>query len=325
VDETGRPWQLLIHEIPTKPLYLRAKVRGLLAKAGAVALKDSVYLLPTRGGARSELEAIATVAVEGGGDAFLFEASPVDARLERRLTETFQRARSADYQALASEIRRWLGRRQAADAGAGVLRSRLTHARRRLEAIARVDFFDASARGEAEAAIAELESRAQVSSELAPKRRHADLIGRTWVTRHGVQVDRIASAWFVRRFIDPRARFRFLDPGADEIRPGEIRFDMKDGDFTHEGDHCTFETLIARTGVHDPALSRVAEVVHDIDIKDGKFARSEALGVEQLLRGILLTTPDDEGRLESGFALFDTLYHSFAPPSARTRIPSNGP
>ncbi len=314
--ETGRPWQLLIHEIPTKPLYLRAKVRGLLAKAGAVALKDSVYLLPTREGARSELGAIATVAVEGGGDAFLFEASCVDARLERRLTEAFQRARSADYQALASEIRRRLGRRQAASARPGVLRSRLTRARRRLEAIARVDFFDSKARGDAEAAVAELEDRTR--SGLRPERRHAELVGRTWVTRRGVQVDRIASAWFVRRFIDPRARFRFIDPGADEIREGEIRFDMKDGDFTHEGDHCTFETLIAHTGIRDPALSRVAEVVHDIDIKDGKFARVEARGVEQLLRGILLATPDDEGRLESGFALFDTLYHSFAPPSART-------
>ncbi len=315
--ERARSWQLLIHEIPARPLYLRAKIRSLLEKAGAVALKDSVYLLPSGAAARAEFERIAASAIAGGGDAFLFEAGCLDSRLERKLIETFRRARGADYQALASGIRRWLGRRQATKAGPGILKRRLVHARRRLESIVRVDFFDSPARAEAEAAIAELESRAKAPSTGARPRPHAELIGRTWVTRRGVQVDRVASAWFVRRFIDPRARFRFIDPGADEVRPGEIRFDMRDGEFTHEGDGCTFETLIARTGVKDPSLAKVAEVVHDIDIKDTKFGRAESRGVEQLLRGILLATPDDEGRLERGFALFDSLYHSFAPVAAR--------
>jgi hypothetical protein len=315
VVEGARRWQLLIHEIPARPLYLRAKVRGLLAKAGAVALKDSVYLLPGGEAERAALERIAEAAVSGGGDAFLFEASFLDDRAERALIATFQRARQEDYEELAARIRRWLGRKQARSAGGG--RSRLVHARRRLQAIETIDYFGSAARAEAQSAIAELESRAQESRTSGGSQRHRELAGRTWVTRRGVQVDRIASAWFVRRFIDPRARFRFIDPAGDEIHPGEIRFDMKDGDFTHEDEWCTFETLVARTGVKDRALAKVAEVVHDIDIKDGKFGRAEARGVEQLLRGILLTTPDDEGRLESGFALFDSLYHSFAPAPAR--------
>ena len=137
------------------------------------------------------------------------------------------------------------------------------------------------------------------------------LTGRTWVTRRGVQIDRIASAWFIRRFLDPKARFRFIGSKGQGSRPNDIRFDMVDGDFTHEADRCTLETLLLRTGVRNPALTPIAEIVHDIDLKDGKFARPEAAGLERLLMGLLVSHPDDRGRLDRGFALFDALYHSF--------------
>ncbi len=119
----------------------------------------------------------------------------------------------------------------------------------------------------------------------------------------------------IRRFIDPDAHFRLIDPSVEEPRPEELRFDMVDGDFTHEDDRCTFETLLLRAGIDDLALARVAEIVHDIDIKDGKFQRLEARGVEQLLLGMLAASPHDEERLERGFALLDDLYRSFARPS----------
>ena len=138
------------------------------------------------------------------------------------------------------------------------------------------------------------------------------LRGRTWVTRRGVQVDRIASAWLIRRFIDPRARFRFVNPHADEVRSGEIRFDMAGGEFTHEEDRCTFETLVRCCEVRDPGVGRIAQIVHDVDIKDGKFGRPEARGVEQVIHGLVAATPDDRARLDRGFALFDDLHRSFA-------------
>jgi hypothetical protein len=134
--------------------------------------------------------------------------------------------------------------------------------------------------------------------------------GRTWATRRGVQIDRIASAWLIRRFIDPRARFRFVDPKERPLT-GELRFDMPGGDFSHEGDRCTFETLIARAGLEDASLAEIAQIVHDIDLKDGKFARPEAPGLERLLIGLILSSPRDEARLERGSALFDQLYRSF--------------
>lgn len=135
--------------------------------------------------------------------------------------------------------------------------------------------------------------------------------GATWVTRAGIKIDRIASAWLVRRFLDPDARFRFVDARTWKRRAGEIAFDMTGGDYTHVGDRCTFETLTAAFAVRDRAVQRIAEIVHDIDLKDEKFGRPEAAGVRQVLEGILSAYPKDEQRLERGFALFDDLYRSF--------------
>ena len=313
-----RRWYLLIHQVPQRPLYLRAKVRARLSRAGAVALKRAVYALPRRPDLLPRLREIAAEVASGGGEAYVCEADLVGRGVKEALVATFRRIRQADYEALAARLRQWAGRlrvlRGAAPLGPA-LRARLTTAKARLEEIRRIDFFDARGRGEAEAALAELALRLEARRPQAGTKaghRKGDLIGRTWVTRRGVLVDRIASAWFVRRFLDPRARFRFIDPLAEEVRPGEIRFDMPGGEFTHEDDRCTLETLIARTAVRDPALARVAEIVHDIDIKDGKFGRPESRGVERLLVGLLRANPEDEARLARGFALMDDLYRSFA-------------
>ena len=135
--------------------------------------------------------------------------------------------------------------------------------------------------------------------------------GRTWVTRRDVFVDRIASAWLIRRFIDPKARFRFVAAGHHAAAKGEIRFDMYDGEYTHEGDACTFETLVRRFALRDRALRHIGEIVHDIDCKDAKYERAEAAGVASLLRGITRAQRDDRARVERGAALFDDLYAQF--------------
>ncbi|HET7296834.1 MAG TPA: chromate resistance protein ChrB domain-containing protein, partial [Gemmatimonadales bacterium] len=135
--------------------------------------------------------------------------------------------------------------------------------------------------------------------------------GRTWVTRAGVHVDRIASAWLIRRFIDPEARFRFVGSGEHRAAPDELRFDMFDAEFTHEGDRCTFETLASRFGLADPALTAIGELVHDIDCKDGKFGRGETPGFERLIGGIARRHASDAARVERGAALLDDLYEGF--------------
>jgi hypothetical protein len=140
------------------------------------------------------------------------------------------------------------------------------------------------------------------------------LRGRTWVTRQGVKVDRIASAWLIRRFLDPDARFKFVPARGYRPEPGELRFDMFEAEYTHDGDACTFETLLARFGLRDKALRHVAEIVHDLDMKDDKFARDEAPGLASMIDGIARAHPADPDRLARGAALFDDLYAAFHKP-----------
>ena len=128
------------------------------------------------------------------------------------------------------------------------------------------------------------------------------------MTRRGVHIDRIASAWLVRRFVDPDVRFKFVPARRYRLEPGEVRFDMFEAEFTHEGDLCTFEVLLARLGLEEPALRPIAEIVHDVDLKEGKFGRPEAVGIDHLIAGIAMAYRDDEERLARGAAVFDALY-----------------
>jgi hypothetical protein len=303
-DREGAPhWYLLIHQLPPEPLYLRAKIRQRIARVGAVALKNAVYVLPRREECLEDLQWIVEEAVAGGGEAYVCEAEFLGGKTEEALIHQFRAERDADYAALSEEIRHW---EREAD---GELPARAARARKRLEEIHRIDFFDAPRRKEAEKRLADFDAASR-----RPRRRtgpgRSSLVNRIWVTRRSIHIDRIASAWLIRRFVDPRARFRFVDP-KEPPRKGEVRFDIVGGDFSHEGDRCTFETLIARTGLTDRALTDVGEIVHDIDLKDDKFGRPEAPGIERLITGLALANPEDEARLERGLTLFDELYQSF--------------
>lgn len=132
--------------------------------------------------------------------------------------------------------------------------------------------------------------------------------GRVWVTRRGVFVDRIASAWLIRRFIDPRARFRFVAGRSYTPGVNEVRFDMVGGEYSHVGENCTFQTLLERFALDDRALTAIGEVVHDIDCKDEKYGRAETAGIAGLLGGIAAATSDDDERIERGRSVFDDLY-----------------
>jgi len=257
--------------------------------------------------------------VDGGGEASVCRSEFIDGPTDAEVERLFHEARSRDFEGIAADARATLdalpsvagltagGLAAEQRAAAEDAASRL---RRRFAAAARIDFFHAPSRAGAAEALEALEARlrppAPATNAGAPGRDR--LRGRTWVTRGGVFVDRIASAWLIRRFIDPEARFRFVAPEGYAPAPGELRFDMFDAEYTHEGDRCTFETLLARFDLADPALAEIAEVVHDIDLKDAKFDRDDAAGIERVLAGIAATTDDDATRLERGAALFDDLY-----------------
>jgi len=283
---------------------------------GAVALKNAVYALPVSEDCLEDFQWIAQEAISGGGDAHVCEARFLEKRTDQALVERFRAERDADYAELAAAIR---SRRRGASAGKASPEREdpaalLGRARRRFEEISRIDFFGASRRREVEAQLEKGETSARSRREGSARGRSAGISGlsnRTWATRRGIKVDRISSAWLIRRFVDPRAKLRFLDPSKEAPAGGELSFDMVGADFTHEGDRCTFETLRRRAGLRDPALGPIAEIVHDIDLKDGKFGRPETRGIERVLSGILRACPTDEERLERGFQLFDGLYESF--------------
>ncbi len=135
--------------------------------------------------------------------------------------------------------------------------------------------------------------------------------GRRWITRPDVHIDRLASAWLIKQFIDKRPRFSFIPDGG--THPGGVRFDMAEAEFTHEGEDCTFETMIRRFGLGgDAGLSAIAEIVHDIDLKDGKFNRLEAAGLEAIVSGLSKQFSDDRERIQGCSRVFDGLYAGFA-------------
>ncbi|MFC6487074.1 chromate resistance protein ChrB domain-containing protein [Nitratireductor sp. GCM10026969] len=314
----NRPWLLLIHQLPSKPAYLRVKIWRRLQGIGAVAVKSTVYALPATAETREDFAWLLKEIVEGGGEAMVCEALLIDGLSDDQARALFDMARDADYEAIANEARALAA---ALDAAGGGEEKTEAHAqvrrlRKRLADITAIDFFGATGRLTAEGSIAEFESRLAADEGMDAAETQAvltaeDLKGRIWVTRKGVHIDRIACSWLIRRFIDADAVIRFV-PGKGYVpKPGELRFDMFEGEFTHEGDRCSFEVLLARTGLDDPGLRAIAEIVHDIDLKDGKFAREEATGIAHLIAGIALAHAGDEERIAQGAPVFDNLYQYF--------------
>lgn len=303
-------WLILVHRIPPRPLYLRAKMRQRLADVGAVAVKNSVYLLPHGSDALEDLQWIAQEIEAGGGDAHLFAGDFVDGAAGDTAVAQFREARNADYDAIATDAHAAMKAARSA-AAVAELAAAHTRLRRRLDEVRKVDFFDAERRAAAEEALGAIEARLQKDrkEERRMLKAKPELRGKTWVTRPGVKIDRMASAWFIRRFVDPKARFRFAEPATPK-KEGELRFDMVGGDFTHEKDRCTFETLIGRVGLPDKGVRAIAEIVHDLDLKDARYGRAEAAGVRMMLEGLMARTENDEERIERALVIFDDLHEA---------------
>ena len=273
-------WLLLIHQLPPSPAYLRVKTARQLQKIGAVAVKNSVYVLPNTEAASESFAWLSKEIAAGGGEATLCESSFVGGTSNEAVEALFHAARGKDYQELADDVRsalKALGKaRRMDDSKRAAAESALARFRRRIGEIEELDFFGGPGREATASLLATFEERLRepvgevpATRDAAPRR----VKGAVWVTRKGVHVDRIASAWLIKRFIDREAKLKFVPPKGYSPADGEIRFDMFEAEYTHEGDHCTFEVLARRFEVSDPAVTAIAEVVHDIDVRDGKFGR----------------------------------------------------
>lgn len=323
-DPVSPRWLLLMHQIPPKPDYFRVKIWRRLQRLGAVALKNSVYVLPAGDQAAEDFQWVLREIVAGGGEAAVCEARFVEGLTDRQIVSLFHQARAADYGQIAAEARRLRdgvpgGRSAAASPGARH-EADLARLRKRLAEVAAIDHLGAPSRTAAERDLAALErrlrerptGRTRPAAARAPSRPPRSAYrGRTWVTRRGIHIDRMASAWLIRRFIDPSARFKFVPAAGYRPSRREVRFDMFEAEFTHEADQCTFEVLMARFRLTDPALRPIAEIVHDIDLKDARHGREETPGIERLVAGVAMAHREDAERLARGAALFDDLYECF--------------
>jgi hypothetical protein len=304
-------WFLLIHQIPAVPAYLRIKVGRRLARVGALALKGSVYALPATETCREDLSWVRREIVDGGGEAVVLSATTLEGLGDEELERMFQEARSKDYAALGAELTALAdgGRaqsnreRQAALAGLGRIELRFRE-------IQHIDFFRVGSGTELGVRIEQVKQALEQRGQLrdAPARRtlrRADFQNRTWVTRVGIKVDRMACAWLIRRCIDKQPKFRFVDPAKYTPRKGELRFDMSEGEFTHEGELCSFEVICQRFGIKDATTMRLGEVIHDLDIKDLRYGHPETEGVRRLLDAVVRQHARDEVRAEAAAGLFD--------------------
>jgi len=318
---TPARWLLLIHQLPAKPAYLRVKVWRRLQGLGAVTVKNSVYALPTGEQAQEDFEWLLKEIVEGGGEALICEARLIDGLSDEEVRAMFNKARDADYDALAREARA-LGEALAGNTDLAVradARAKLIRLKADAGRVVAMDFFGANSRETLDGLMAAIGALAQENGPMTAIQQSTSvgsegngaLTGRVWVTRAGVHVDRIASAWLIRRFIDPEVQFKFVPAKGYVPERGELRFDMFEAEFTHEGDRCTFEVLVARAGLSDPALAAIGEIVHDIDLKDAKFGREEASGIAHLIEGLSAANQDDQARIERGAAMLDDLYEYF--------------
>ena len=316
---TSQRWLLLVHQLPSKPAYLRVKIWRRLQRVGAIALKSSVYALPANAEAQEDFEWLVKEILEGGGEAMICEAKLVDGLSDAQARSLFDAARDEAYDAVSIQARALAAALEAAGKADNKveLRASVGRLRRQLADIVAIDFFGAAARVKTESTVAELERKLMEDADVGEERPKStvgspiDLTGRVWVTREGVHVDRIACSWLIRRFIDPDAVIRFVQGRGYVSNPGEIRFDMLDGEITHEGDRCSFEVLLTKADLTDPALQAIAEIVHDIDLKDAKFARAETSGVASLIAGICAANPQDEQRIAQGGPILENLYQYF--------------
>ncbi len=325
-DKDRQEWILLVHQLPQKPTKLRVRTWRKLQALGAVAIKNSVYVLPYNEKTNEDFQWLRQEIESSGGEANLFRAGSVEGATDKEIIALFRKERDEDYAKLITEFEGLSGAAREQTKGNSLsvgklaqYQGELSKLRQELERVTATDFFEApqgkKARSAFEKCRCELqatESKKESAKKVDSARLKAtDYQNRRWVTRRDPHIDRLASAWLIRRFIDNRPRFYFVSE--DERIRNTLTFDMPDGDFTHQGEDCTFETMIKSFALEsDNALGQIAEIVHDVDLKDNKFNRPEASGFNAVIRGLAVVYMDDGERLKQCLPVFDGLYELFA-------------
>lgn len=321
----GYQWLLFFYTVPAKPVSNRMTVWRKLMKSGAVHFKGSVYLLPFTADHQEFFQWLVAETREMGGDGALAVINGFDSIGDEEIVEIFNQARRNEYLALAPALEVSARKLDAILMGGegGDVKSIITQLGKLDKSFAEIqvnDFFNSTEGIAFQGALARVRGKLEKVSGASGKpvgqaevvlRSAADYRARMWTTRRKPFVDRMASAWLIKRFIDPDATFAFVDPDQISSVPvGSVLFDVRDGEFTHCGDLCTFEVLVSSFGLKDKILKPLGEIVHDLDMKDGRYQPAEAPGVEGVLNGIRKTANDDTDALSRGMAVFEMLYRA---------------
>jgi hypothetical protein len=302
---------LLLVGVPPIPSSLRVRVWRRLRSLGAVPLKRSAYLLPDTPERYEDFQWLAQEIQRQGGEATLIRVQQIENVSEEDVLRLFHEPRDSEYRQLAARYRKTLqGLDRKSAAKPTRLQEELTKLAKEHQRIRDIDYLDAPGGAEVrrlEEVIAMRTRRPErVRREEHPTLDLTKLRGRRWVTRPRPHIDRIASAWLIKRFIDADAEFVFAPPG--EFPKDAIPFDAPGVELSHQGEDCTFETLVKRARLRDRRLLRLAEVVHEADLRDGKYPHEEARGLDVAIRALLAASPDDHQVLAQGMTLCEGLY-----------------
>jgi hypothetical protein len=317
-------WLVFSFSLPAKQPGARVKIWRRLQAMGAVLVKNSFYVLPFSEERLEQLGWLAKETEDLGGVAAYLSAASIGNMEKAEVEAAFARARDADCAALVEEMESvlsGLAGPAVADADQTARERDAAAARvkfaRRIETLAGIDFFPSGKLGRARALLAELAELAggggEASATAVPRREPAAYLGKLWITRPRPYVDRLASFWLVRRFIDPGARVAFTtQEEASQPKPGQVRFDMAEAEFTHVGGLTTFEVMVEAFGLAVP--ERFRATIRAIDLGEFEPAPAEAAGVKRLLDGLLQIHSDDQKLMDQGLALFDALHASYDEP-----------
>lgn len=308
-------WLTLLMRLPPTPTRHRVGIWRKLQRMGAIRLKGSGWILPEISETTELFQWLVEQIRSVRGDVTLLHVDRIEDLSDEQLAGLFHKARAEEYQAIlhgCKEVGAQIDRLKAAHRGsAAPVRTKLDALKRELDRIEAIDYLNSPAGRRARAAWEAVAKRLR-AIETRPRagasRPHGSLPppGSTWVTRPRPHIDRIGSAWLIKRFCDPQAKFGFADP-VDAAKKG-IPFDILGAEFGHHGEDCTFETIIKRFAIKDRRVKRIAEIVHEADLHDRKFTRNEAVGVDLAIKGLAASIPDDHQLLERGMQFFDGLY-----------------
>lgn len=315
-------WLFLVHQVQTPNSRERVKIWRMTRKVGAILYRNSVYVLPYDKERLEDFQWLCQQIRDSKGEASVFVSEARDEAENRTLRALFVRDSDEEYTALLSKAERLLQRIQRAKKEARLSERLLKALRKETRQLAdefveaeRTDFFGAPLAKKARTAseqvtksLAAVEPQAQ--SVTPPHRQDRRVFqGKTWATREHIHIDRLCSAWLIRRFIDRKAKFVFAPES--KLSKRAILFDVFGAEFSHHGEDCTFETLVKAFHLKDDALDVLAEIVHDIDMKDQKFGRAEAPGLDLVVRSLGTTLRNDHKVLEAGSVVLDALYEYF--------------